>query len=610
VLEEYDPNQITDPHARQITQKVLNLLEKTFVQLDKLREENQKLRDELALLKGEQPKPTILPSANAAKNQNQKKELNPKLSSEKERKSSSTTPRSRHKRKAKHHKLVIQQQHKLTLDRATLPPDAEFKGYRKVIVRDVVFGAFNTCFRRQRFYSPSTRQTYEAPLPPGYNGQFGPGLKSLSYALYYAGGMSEAKILELFKQAGIELSSGTLSNWLGLGPGQKPTRTLFEQESQVVYQAGIASSPWQHLDTTMTRVAGSNYNCHVLTNPLYTFYCTLPQRDRLSALQALRGGAPRVFRMDKNALQVAARMGLAANWRKQMKKQLPSDRAMEEAQVDQLLSAEGLFGTLVAYKRKWIKDALAIAAYHAHDPPPTKTAPKARKTSSKKTQVQSSEPVVVKLLVCDDAPQFQLLTQEVALCWLHDVRHYKKLNPRVAQHQKKLADFLGEYWTYYRELQAYRQNPDETDASLLSEKFNELFSRKTGYDNLDERIAITNAKKSGLLMVLKHPEIELHNNPAELAARQRVRKRDVSLHARTEQGVKSWDIFQTLAETCKKLGISFYEYMRDRLSGVRRIADLGELISQKAETLELGKSWAGELLKRDWHRLEFRSWVR
>jgi hypothetical protein len=114
VLEEYDPNQISDPHARERTPKVLNLLEKTFVQLDKLREENQKLRDDLAGLFGEQPKPTILPSANSLKNQNRKKELNSKLSTEKERRSKA--PRSRNKRKAKHHLLVIHQQHKLTLD--------------------------------------------------------------------------------------------------------------------------------------------------------------------------------------------------------------------------------------------------------------------------------------------------------------------------------------------------------------------------------------------------------------------------------------------------------------------------------------------------------------
>ncbi len=58
--------------------------------------------------------------------------------------------------------------------------------------------------------------------------------------------------------------------------------------------------------------------------------------------------------------------------------------------------------------------------------------------------------------------------------------------------------------------------------------FDHLFGQTSGYGQLDERLALTRAKKEALLMVLSHPEILLHNNPAELGARQRVRKRDVS----------------------------------------------------------------------------------
>ncbi len=50
--------------------------------------------------------------------------------------------------------------------------------------------------------------------------------------------------------------------------------------------------------------------------------------------------------------------------------------------------------------RKWILEALAVSSYHA----------------------QSAVPVV-RLHVCDDAPQFQWVTDEVALCWVHAGRH-------------------------------------------------------------------------------------------------------------------------------------------------------------------------------------------
>ncbi len=52
-------------------------------------------------------------------------------------------------------------------------------------------------------------------------------------------------------------------------------------------------------------------------------------------------------------------------------------------------------------------------------------------------------------------------------------------------------------------------------------------------------------------MVLKHPEIPLHNNPAELEARQRVRKRDVSFGPRTQDGIEAWDTFMSLAATAQ-----------------------------------------------------------
>ena len=97
-------------------------------------------------------------------------------------------------------------------------------------------------------------------------------------------------------------------------------------------------------------------------------------------------------------------------------------------------------------------------------------------------------------------------------------------------------------------------------------EFEQLFGQTCGYEQLDERKALTLAKKEPLLMVLSHPEILLHNNPAELGARQRVRKRDVSLQARTRTGIGAWDTFQTLVATAKKLEVNMYQYFYDRIA--------------------------------------------
>ena len=119
-------------------------------------------------------------------------------------------------------------------------------------------------------------------------------------------------------------------------------------------------------------------------------------------------------------------------------------------------------------------------------------------------------------------------------------------------------------------------------------EFDELFSVITGYDALDKRIALSKKKKENLLMVLKHPEIPIHNNSAELDAKRIARIRDISLGTRTSEGTKARDTFLTILATTKKQGLSFYRYISDRVTKTFAIANLGEIINQKAKVLQLG----------------------
>src|SRR6266567_1985289 len=75
----------------------------------------------------------------------------------------------------------------------------------------------------------------------------------------------------------------------------------------------------------------------------------------------------------------------------------------------------------------------------------------------------------------------------------------------------------------------------------------------------------------------------------ELAARTRVRKRDVSFGPRTAVGAQCWDTFQTLYGTAKKLGVNFYEYICERVRGAP--PKLPELIASRAQQVPLGASW-------------------
>jgi hypothetical protein len=544
MVEEFDPTAIEDERVRQVVIELMNVVERLSGKLAEKDELIQELRDEIKRLKGEQGKPKIAANKPA-----------PDLSSRKERRESTS-----HDKSSKQGKIPIDREVVLQVDRSQLPEDAQFKGYQEVVIQDITFRTDNVLFHKEKYYSPSQKRTYLAPLPAGYHGQFGPGVRAWVLALYFSGRMSEPKVLEVLHTIGMSISAGELSDML------IKDQDRFHAERAAVVKAGLESSPWQHLDSTGTRVNGDNHHCHVLCNPLYTVYCTLPSKDRMSMLRVLVGGADPVFRFNDLAAHLMEQLAITDKWRSLLPTLVPHDVDLTEKELDRVLDAH--LPKLGDILRKRVKEALAIAAY----------------------RTQSSYPVV-DLLICDDAPQFNALTVALALCWIHEYRHYKKLIPRFSYHSELLQAFDKGFWKLYQGLLDYRNHPDPTQAAALEAEFDQLFADICGYQQLDECKARTFKKREPLLMVLSHPEIPLHNNPAELGARQRVRKRDVSLQARTCQGIGAWDTFETLAATAKKLGVNLFSYLYDRITGANCLPSLASLIAERAPSLALGTSW-------------------
>jgi hypothetical protein len=544
MVENIDPSTIEDEGLRQAFVSLMNVVENLSAQVAELTAENQRLRNEINRLKGEQGKPKITASKPRAD-----------LSSQKERRESRE-----HHKSSKQGQIKIDREMLLQVDRSQLPEDAVFKGYQEVVVQDITFHTDNILFHKEKYYSPSQKRTYLAPFPAGYHGQFGPGTRAWALVLYFSGRMSEPKILEVLHTIGMQISAGELSDLL------IKDQESFHDERAHILEAGIKSSPWQHLDSTGTTVNGQHQHCHVLCNPLYTVYCTLPSKDRMSMLRVLLGGADPVFRFNDLAAQLMEQLAISDKWRSLLPALVPHNQDLTENELDVVLDAH--LPKLGHILRKRVKEALAIAAY----------------------RTQSSYPVV-DLLLCDDAPQFNALTVALALCWIHEYRHYKKLIPRFSHHSQLLQAFDKGFWKLYQGLLDYRDHPDPAQAAALEAEFDQLFGVSSGYQQLDECKARTFKKRVPLLMVLSHPEIPLHNNPAELGARQRVRKRDVSLQARTCEGIGAWDTFETLVATAKKLGINLFSYLHDRITGSNCLPSLASLIAERATSLALGTSW-------------------
>ncbi len=542
ILRNVDLAGIQDERARECIRLLLNLIESLTADLRKVQAENLYLREQLNRRKGGGGKPDQPKDTAGVKSQ----------SSEKER--AETKQRTR---RGKLERVRIDREEVLKLDRASLPPDAEFKGYEDVVVQELRVGTDNVKFRKEKYYASSTGQTYLAPLPAGYRGEFGPNLKSLCLLFSHLCNMTEPKVADLLDNFGIAISSGQISAWL---TGAYPE---IQEEKRAIVEAGLASSPWQHMDDTGTRVDGENHHCQILCNPLYGAYFTTAHKDRLTIIDVLRNGRPRVFRINEEALDLLRRFGVSKRIAEQVG-QLPLHQDWSEEELQRRLAEQ--IPDLSEGTRRRTVEAAALAAYHC-------------------------ESGHVRLLVCDDARQFKLVADELALCWIHDGRHYQSMTPCVPQHLEWLEAFRKSYWDFYKQLLVYRQDPAPERVAQLREKFDELFSTVTGYDELDQRIARTKADKMYLLMVLDHPEVPLHNNPAELDARTRVRKRVVSYGPRSQAGARTWDAMETLLSTARKLGVNFFQYIRDRVSGAMQMPSLAELIKQRAETMNLGSSW-------------------
>jgi len=526
--------------ARQAIVLLLNIVEELKQDTIAQRVKIQRLRDEINRLKGEQGQPDIKASKKPASDH----------SSEKERQGNRAPGKRQKRRKAS--EVKIDGTEIVKIDKAQLPEDAEFKGHETVIVQDLRIETNNIRFHKEKYYSASERQTYIAALPLGYKGQFGPTIRALVISLYYAGGMSEPKIIELLEQMGVNLSKGKVSNLL-----TKETEQ-WQTEADAIVIAGLNSSSWHHIDDTGTRVNGVNGYCHILCNPFYTAYATRPQKNRLTVIAVLQNSEKAVYLFNQQTDKWLALWGLP-QWAQKQIAQWPQGKLLSESEIADLLSGT-LAERLNQQQQARIYEAGALTAYYAQDKYP-----------------------VIPILVSDDAPQFRHLTHKQMLCWIHEGRHYKKLQPQIAYHQEILARVLKQFWAYYHTLQAYRAAPDPDTALALRLTFKQLFSQTTDYEQLNQRLAKTLAHEEKLLVVLDHPEIPLHNNPAELGARQRVRKRDVSFGPRTEDGRVAWDSFMTVAETAKKLGVSFYQYVLDRVAQKNAMPALADIIRSRGQ---------------------------
>lgn len=518
--------------------RVINQLQAT-VQQQQLRIEQ--LEDEVRRLKGlpDQPKrnkpsrsPLNDPSGPPSASGEQKKPNTP----------DGKRPGSAKRSKTRH--LVIHHDVPLLLD--DLPVGTRFLGYQDFTVQDLRIESCNTRYRRGRYQLPDG-MIVTAPLPQGVQSHFGPTLRQFGLYQHFHNHVTQPLLHEQLLEFGIDISAGQVNRLLTEG------HEAFHQEKDSLLPAAREVSTYLHADDTSAKHRGKGGHTLHIGNDLFASFFTTDTKSRVNFLKILlsphqgylfNGDALFYLECFKVPQKLLAQL-------ESVECALYENDESWEAQLD-------AWAIKSAEQRRLMTEGALWANMLAHD--------------------LYSDLV----FVSDDAAQFKLLAFLHALCWVHMERHVAQLIPLTDAERAAHEAARDAIWEYYQRLKAYRESPTPQQRARLEKDFDRLFLKETGWSELNEALQNIHGKKSELLLVLDHPEIPLHNNLSENDIRQYVKKRKISAGTRSEAGRRCRDTFLSLKTTCRKLGVTFWRYLQDRLGNLHEIPPLADLIRSKA----------------------------
>jgi hypothetical protein len=435
---------------------------------------------------------------------------------------------------------------------ATVPPGSQFHGYQDFLVQDLVLRTEAVRYRRERWLTPE-RRLIVAPLPGGVDGHFGPELRRYVLAQYHQGQTTVPRLVAQLRALGIAISKRQVMRLL------IEDQQAFLEESQAVLRAGLESAGWVTVDDTGARHRAVNGVCTQIGNDHFAWFGTTTSKSRLNFLELLRAGHED-YVVSAAALAYMREHALAGSVIARLEghpQRVFPDKAAWKAHLERL----GI-------------TALTVT------PDPVRLATEGALWGAIKAHGLLPETVIVS----DDAGQFAL--GEHALCWVHAERLVHKLDTFTDPQRAAQARVRDLIWWYYADLKAYQREPSRRRRAELRARFDRIFQRRTGFVVLDRLLERLHANKAELLRVLDHPNIPLHTNGSENDIRAQVTRRKVSGGTRSDLGRDCRDAFLGLAKTCAKLGLSFWDYLGDRLAipGQRVIPYLPDLIRSRCQS--------------------------
>ncbi|MBN2525181.1 MAG: transposase [Deltaproteobacteria bacterium] len=178
------------------------------------------------------------------------------------------------------------------------------------------------------------------------------------------------------------------------------------------------------------------------------------------------------------------------------------------------------------------------------------------------------------------AGQFNVLLH--VLCWIHAERILAKLTGFNGTQRNELRQIRTAVWKLYRDLKAYQKKPTPEAKPELARRFNKICETQNSFATLNSALKRMHKNKAELLLALERPDLPLHNNLSEGDIREYVKRRKISGGTRSENGRMGRDTFVSLKKTSRKLKVSFWGFLNDRIRKNGAVPPLPCLIEQPA----------------------------
>jgi hypothetical protein len=506
----------------QVTPLVLVLLEICHHQQEQI----QQLRDEIARLKGQQGKPKIKPSTLERPRPDNQKGKRPK----------------KHPKRRKTQQLTIHET--VCIGPEEIPQGSRFKGYEDFTVQDIRIELHNTRLRLERWRTPSGENLLGRRPAEFGNRHYGPTLISYILHQYHHAHVTQPLLLEQLREWGVDISAGQLSAII------TEVNEHFHAEKEAILRVGLDLSGYIHVDDTGARHQGHNGYCTHIGNELFAYFASTDTKSRINFLELLRAGSDDYLLNDEALAYMSA-------------------HKLAQGPLARLAGCENKRSST---QQAWLS---TLSSLDISEPRHVRIATEGALLGCVLEHRSMSELVIVS----DDAGQFDVLWH--ALCWVHAERVFVKLVGFNEAQRAALAAVRNELWQLYAELKDYKRAPSEDNKVQLDARFDKLCATHTCFASLNKALQRLHRNKAELLLVLQRPDIPLHNNLSERDIRDYVKKRKISGSTRSEQGRRCRDTFASIKKTCRKNGVSFWDYLCDRVRNAQQIPPLAELIRQR-----------------------------